>query len=156
MVEEEYCPIINIKDCKCRKFEDGLCNRGPYCNFIHLKEVSKSLLRSLRDEMYETHPEYKKNRNNNNNFTRKKPRRHENTSSESSLDRYDNFTRKRIILRWNDDFKSEKNIQDKRKKIEKERYEDKKNMTEKNMLKILKEKIIKEIKEKKKRMNIEI
>ena len=126
MVEEEYCPIINVKDCKCRKFEDGLCNRGPYCNFIHLKEVSKSLLRSLRDEMYETHPEYKKNRNNNNNFTRKKPRRHENTSSESSLDRYDNFTRKRIIQRWNDDFKSEKNIQDKRKKIEKERYEEKK------------------------------
>ena len=127
MVEEEYCPIINIKDCKCRKFEDGLCNRGPYCNFIHLKEVSKSLLRSLRDEMYETHPEYKKNRNNNNNnFSRKKPRRHENSSSESSLDRYDNFTRRRIIQRWNDDFKSEKNIQDKRKRIEKERYKEKK------------------------------
>jgi len=126
MVEEEYCPIINIKDCKCRKFEDGLCNRGPYCNFVHLKEVSKSLLRSLRDEMYETHPEYKRNRNNNNNFSRKKPRRHENSSSESSLDRYDNFTRKRIIQRWNDDFRSEKKIQEQRKKIEKQRYEEKK------------------------------
>ena len=131
MVEEEYCPIINVKDCKCRKFEDGLCNRGPYCNFIHLKEVSPSLVRSLRDEMYETHPEYKRNRNNNNNFSRKKPRRHENSSSESSLDRYDKFTRKRIIQRWNDDFISEKKIQDKRKRIEKERYEEKKDYKKK-------------------------
>ena len=117
LVDEEYCPFINIKDCKCRKYEDGLCQRGAFCNFLHIKEVNKSLLRSLKDEMYEVHPEYKKNRTNNNN-KKKKQRNHENTSSESSLDRYDNFTRKRIIQRWNDDAIAEKKIQDRRKRFD--------------------------------------
>ena len=115
LVDEEYSPIINIKDCKCRKYEDGLCQRGALCNFLHLKEVNRSLLKSLKDEMYEMHPEYKKNRENNN---KKKKRKHEHTSSDSSLDRYDNFTRKRIIQRWNDDFLGEKKIEKRRKKYE--------------------------------------
>ena len=118
LVDEEYCPLINIKDGKCRKYEDGLCERGAFCNFLHLKEVNKSLLRSLKDEMYENHPEYKKNRVNNFNNNKNQPRKHENTSSESSLDRYDNFTRKRIIQRWNDDFIAEKKIQDRRKRVD--------------------------------------
>jgi len=118
MVEEEYCPIVNIKDCKCRKYDDGICQKGPYCNFLHFKEVSNSLIKSLRNEMYETHPEYKKNRNNND-YNKKKKRKHEHTSSESSLEKYDKFTRKRIIQRWNDDFKAEKKIEDKRKRMEK-------------------------------------
>ena len=116
LVDEEYCPIINIRDCRCKKFDEGLCQRGPFCNFLHLKEVNKSLVRSLRDEMYETHPEYKRNKNIN--YNKRKPRNHENTSSDSSLDRYDNFTRKRIIQRWNAEYKAEKKIKDRRKKYE--------------------------------------
>ena len=124
LVVEEYCPIINPKDGKCYKFEDGLCNKGPYCNFLHFKDISKSLIKSLKDEMYEIHPEYRKNRfsnnNNNNNYRNKKRiRRHEHTSSESSLDRYDKFTRKRIIHRWNDEYISNKKIEEKRKLVEK-------------------------------------
>ena len=124
LVVEEYCPIINPKDGKCYKFEDGLCNKGPYCNFLHFKDISKSLIKSLKDEMYEIHPEYRKNRfsnnNNNNNYRNKKRiRRHEHTSSESSLDRYDKFTRKRIIHRWNDEYISNKKIEEKRKLMEK-------------------------------------
>lgn len=116
LVQEEYSPIINMKDCKCRKYEEGICIRGAFCNFLHLKEVNKSLLRSLKDEMYETHPEYKKNRNNN--LNKKKVRKHENTSSESSLDKYDNLKRKRIIRKWNVDFMTEKKNNDKKKKID--------------------------------------
>ena len=119
LVDEEYCPIINVKDCKCRKYEDGLCQRGAFCNFLHIKEVNKSLVKSLKDEMYEIHPEYKKNRMNNDFNKKKKQRKHEHTSSESSLDRYDNFTRKRIIQRWNDDYKAEKKIEDRRKRLAK-------------------------------------
>ena len=121
LVMEEYSPIINIKDSTCKKYEEGLCQRGSLCNFLHLKEVNKSLLRSLKDEMYEVHPEYKKNRTMNNN--KKKKRRHENSSSESSLDRYDNFTRKRIIQRWNDEAISKKKIEKRRKKYEKGKIE---------------------------------
>ena len=116
LVDEEYSPIINIKDCKCKRYEDGLCQRGALCNFLHLKEVNKSLVKSLKDEMYEIHPEYKKNRVNN--FNKKKQRNHEHTSSESSLERYDKFTRKRIIQRWNDDYLAEKKIKYRRKKME--------------------------------------
>ena len=119
LVVEEYCPIINPMDGKCYKYEDGLCNKGPYCNFLHFKEISRSLVKSLKDEMYEIHPEYRKNRfnnNNNNNYMNKKrERRHLHTSSESSLDRFDKFTRKRIIHRWNDEYISNKNIEEKRK-----------------------------------------
>ena len=124
LVVEEYCPIINPKDGKCYKYEDGLCNKGPYCNFLHFKEINYSLVKSLKDEMYEIHPEYRKNRfsninNNNNLMKRKRERRHEHTSSESSLDRYDKFTRKRIIHRWNDEFLANKKLEEKRKLIEK-------------------------------------
>ena len=121
LVDEEYCPIINIRDCKCKKFDDGLCQRGPFCNFLHLKEVNKSLVRSLKDEMYETHPEYKRNRNIN--YNKKKPRNHEHTSSDSSLDRYDNFTRKKIIKRWNAEAKTKKKIEDRRKKYDQTRID---------------------------------
>ena len=123
LVVEEYCPIINPKDGKCYKFEDGLCNKGPYCNFLHFKDISQSLIKSLKDEMYEIHPEYRKNRfnnnNNKNNINKKRIRRHEHTSSESSLGRYDKFTRKRIIHRWNDEYISNKKIEEKRKLIDK-------------------------------------
>ena len=124
MVVEEYCPIINPKDGKCYKYEDGLCNKGPYCNFLHFKDISPTLIKSLKDEMYEIHPEYRKNRythnDKNNNYTNKKRiRRHEHTSSESSLDRYDKFTRKRIIHRWNDEYISNKKVEEKRKLMEK-------------------------------------
>ena len=121
LVNEEYCPIINIKDCKCKKYEDGLCQRGALCNFLHLKEVNKSLVKSLKDEMYEINQEYKKNRINN--FNKKKQRKHEHTSSESSLERYDKFTRKRIIQRWNNDFFAEKKIKERRKKMEQKKID---------------------------------
>ena len=73
--------------------------------------------------MYEMHPEYKKNRINNDFNKKKKPRKHEHTSSESSLDRYDNFTRKRIIQRWNDYYKAEKKIDDRRKRFEHAKFD---------------------------------
>ena len=119
LVAEEYSPIENIKDGKCYRYEDGLCDKGGYCNFLHFKEISKSLIKSLKDEMYEIHPEYKKNRYNENKYNKKRERKHEHTSSESSLDRFDKFTRKRIIHKWNDDYLSNKKTDEKRKKVDK-------------------------------------
>jgi hypothetical protein len=46
-----------------------------------------------------------------------KQRNHEHSSSDSSLDRYDNYTRKKIIKRWNEDFQVEKKIEEKKKKM---------------------------------------
>ena len=114
LVEEEYIPITKIIDAKCKKFSEGICQRGAFCNFLHFKEVNKALFKSLKDEMYENHPEYKKIRMFNN--MKNKQRNHEHSSSDSSLDRYDNITRKRIIGRWNADYKYGKKIQDRKKR----------------------------------------
>jgi len=114
LVEEEYCPIINIRDCRCKKFAQGICKRGAFCNFLHLKEVNRELIRSLKEEMYENHPEYKRNRINN--FNRKRERNHEHSSSDSSLDIYDGQSRKRIIQRWNVKYQVEKKEEERRKR----------------------------------------
>ena len=114
LVEEEYCPIINIRDCRCKKFAQGICKRGAFCNFLHLKEVNRELIRSLKEEMYENHPEYKRNRINN--FNRKRERNHEHSSSDSSLEIYDGQSRKRIIQRWNVKYQIEKKEEERRKR----------------------------------------
>ena len=92
LVEEEYCPITKISWCKCKFNDDGLCQRGAFCNYLHLKPVSEKLLKNLREEMYEKHPEYKKNRTFN--FFSKLAK-HEHSSSESSLEKYDVDHRKK-------------------------------------------------------------
>ena len=112
LVDEEYCPLTKISDGKCKKNEQGVCKRGSMCNFLHLKKVNKSLIKSLKDEMYENHPEYKNNRNN----RFKKRRKHQNSSSESSLDRYDNNKRKKILEKWNADYQIEKKKENRRRK----------------------------------------
>jgi splicing factor U2AF subunit len=58
LIMPEYCPVTNFRDAKCRQFEEGSCSRGGYCNFMHLKYVSKSFKKSLLRQMYEDHPEY--------------------------------------------------------------------------------------------------
>lgn len=43
----EYSPVTDFKEARCRQFDEGTCNRGPYCNFMHVCEPSKSLRRYL-------------------------------------------------------------------------------------------------------------
>ena len=113
LVEEEYCPISKISWCKCRFYDEGKCERGAFCNYLHLKPISETLLKNLRDEMYEKHPEYKKNRRFN--FFSQLAK-HEHSSSDSSLEKYDIDHRKKIIERWNDKYFQIKKIKDKEKK----------------------------------------
>jgi splicing factor U2AF subunit len=60
LIIPEFSPVTNFRDAKCRQFEEGTCSRGGYCNFMHLKYVSKSFKKSLFRQMYEEHPEYLK------------------------------------------------------------------------------------------------
>lgn len=120
LVEEEYCPITKISWCKCKFNDDGLCQRGAFCNYLHLKPVSEKLLKNLREEMYEKHPEYKKNRTFN--FFSKLAK-HEHSSSESSLEKYDVDHRKKIIERWNRNYFEMKRIKDKERKNDQARID---------------------------------
>jgi len=60
LIMPEYSPVTNFRDAKCRQYEEGSCSRGGYCNFMHLKYVSRSFKKSLFRQMYEEHPEYLK------------------------------------------------------------------------------------------------
>jgi len=43
----QFCPVTDFKDARCRQYEESVCNRGGYCNFMHLKKVSSKLQRRL-------------------------------------------------------------------------------------------------------------
>ena len=44
----ELSPVADFREACCRQYELGECNRGGFCNFMHLKPIS----RELRKELY--------------------------------------------------------------------------------------------------------
>ena len=60
----EFSPVTDFRESRCRQYDEGVCSRGGYCNFMHLKHISRSFKKSLFREMYETHPEFRKSRKN--------------------------------------------------------------------------------------------
>merc|ERR1719461_1516370 len=44
----ELSPVTDFREACCRQYELGECNRGGFCNFMHLKPIS----RELRKELY--------------------------------------------------------------------------------------------------------
>jgi splicing factor U2AF 35 kDa subunit len=44
----ELSPVTDFREACCRQNENGECNRGGFCNFMHLRLPSKDLLRQLR------------------------------------------------------------------------------------------------------------
>ncbi len=37
----EFSPVTDFREATCRQYEENTCNRGGYCNFMHLKQISK-------------------------------------------------------------------------------------------------------------------
>jgi splicing factor U2AF subunit len=44
----ELSPVTDFREACCRQNENGECNRGGFCNFMHLRLPSKELASSLR------------------------------------------------------------------------------------------------------------
>ena len=44
----ELSPVTDFREACCRQNENGECNRGGFCNFMHLRLASKELVRSLK------------------------------------------------------------------------------------------------------------
>lgn len=59
VISAEFVPVTDFREAKCRKFTEGHCDRGGYCNFLHPKYVSRSQRKALDKWMYEEFPEYK-------------------------------------------------------------------------------------------------
>lgn len=43
----EFSPVTDFREATCRQYEENTCNRGGYCNFMHLKPISKELRKRL-------------------------------------------------------------------------------------------------------------
>lgn len=43
----EYSPVTDFREARCRQFDEGTCVRGPYCNFMHVREPSRACKKYL-------------------------------------------------------------------------------------------------------------
>lgn len=43
----EFSPVTDFREATCRQYEENTCNRGGYCNFMHLKPISRDLRKHL-------------------------------------------------------------------------------------------------------------
>merc|ERR1712126_185130 len=43
----ELSPVTDFRESRCRQYELGECTRGGFCNFMHLKPISRELRRKL-------------------------------------------------------------------------------------------------------------
>lgn len=40
-VNAEFSPVTDFREATCRQYEENTCNRGGYCNFMHIKPIGK-------------------------------------------------------------------------------------------------------------------
>ncbi|URE25589.1 splicing factor U2AF [Musa troglodytarum] len=38
----DFSPVTDFREATCRQFEENSCNRGGYCNFMHVKQIGRS------------------------------------------------------------------------------------------------------------------
>ena len=62
VIVAEFSPVTDFREAKCRQYNEGACDRGGYCNFMHPKHVSRDLKRTLFKQMYDDHPTYREDR----------------------------------------------------------------------------------------------
>ncbi|KAJ8433600.1 hypothetical protein Cgig2_016530 [Carnegiea gigantea] len=43
----DFSPVTDFREATCRQYEENTCNRGGYCNFMHLKRIGRELRRLL-------------------------------------------------------------------------------------------------------------
>lgn len=43
----DFSPVTDFREATCRQFEENNCNRGGYCNFMHVKLIGRDLRRKL-------------------------------------------------------------------------------------------------------------
>ncbi|GAB4813536.1 hypothetical protein N2152v2_000582 [Parachlorella kessleri] len=43
----EFSPVTDFRESTCRQYEEGTCGRGGYCNFMHVRPVSRDLRKQL-------------------------------------------------------------------------------------------------------------
>ncbi|VDL60475.1 unnamed protein product [Hymenolepis diminuta] len=54
-VHAELSPVTDFREACCRQYELGECTRGGFCNFMHLKPISRELCRKLYNRSKRRH-----------------------------------------------------------------------------------------------------
>ncbi|VEU33928.1 unnamed protein product [Pseudo-nitzschia multistriata] len=49
-MDVEFSPVTDFREARCRDFDEEVCSRGGFCNFLHAKPVPMPLVRSLEAE----------------------------------------------------------------------------------------------------------
>ena len=37
----DFSPVTDFREATCRQYEEDSCNRGGYCNFMHLMKIGR-------------------------------------------------------------------------------------------------------------------
>ncbi|CAD8083620.1 unnamed protein product [Paramecium primaurelia] len=105
----EYSPVLDFSSAKCKQYIDGTCQRGGSCNYLHLKKISTKFKKSLFNQMYEEHPEYREKKEKE--VNEKSPKKHKKkekkskkkkTSSSRESSRRNSIERQKMINDWNE------------------------------------------------------
>ncbi|CAH9070913.1 unnamed protein product [Cuscuta europaea] len=51
----DFSPVTDFREATCRQYEENSCNRGGYCNFMHLKMIGRELRRQLFGRSHRRH-----------------------------------------------------------------------------------------------------
>ncbi|XP_014498200.1 splicing factor U2af small subunit B-like [Vigna radiata var. radiata] len=51
----DFSPVTDFREATCRQYEENTCNRGGYCNFMHLKRISRDLRHQLFGKHHRRH-----------------------------------------------------------------------------------------------------
>ena len=43
----EFSPVTDFREARCRQHDETKCSRGGYCNFMHIKRISRTFQRDL-------------------------------------------------------------------------------------------------------------
>lgn len=48
----EYTPVTDFSEARCRQYDEDICDRGPFCNFMHVRSPCKALRKYLKEEYH--------------------------------------------------------------------------------------------------------
>ncbi|XP_024020084.1 splicing factor U2af small subunit B [Morus notabilis] len=96
----DFSPVTDFREATCRQFEENNCNRGGYCNFMHVKLIG----RDLRRKLFGRYRGYRVSRSRSRSLSPPRHHRRDNDRRErdyrdrdhrGSRDRYDRYDRER-------------------------------------------------------------
>merc|ERR1719188_2154697 len=111
LIQAEHTTVSDFREARCRAFHETRCNRGAYCNFMHIKHIPRAIKRRVVREMYDDHPEYlgqsrggrkeKKEKKGDRSRSRKKDKKEKRGDDDGAPGHQTSEERRAMIASWN-------------------------------------------------------